>query len=110
MSGTQGVQLDANVVASTTISKSAGVSWPFPVDRRLDQLVTLANRAGANTRRNELAAALVATAPSDGAVLLDALIAWRKRTVREVVLGVDAAAQVVDLPRYSPGRRRRDAV
>jgi hypothetical protein len=101
-----GVQLDANAKASTSVSKSAGISWPFPVDQRLDQLVALANDAGANVRRNELAAAVVAAAPTDPDELLDLMLAWRRRLVRDVVLDIDQAAQVVTIQRHPPGRRR----
>lgn len=97
--------LEANALAATAVVKPASVSWPFPIDRRLDQLVGLANLAGANTRRHELAAALVAAAPADGEALLAAVIAWRKQKVRDVVLDVSSTAEVVELPRYPPGRR-----
>ena len=106
MTDSQGVRLDANDVAARTVSKAAAVSWPFPVDRRLDQLVDLANQAGANTRRHELAAAVVAATPADGEMLLALVIAWRKLRVRDVVLDVPEPAQVVEIPRYRPGRRR----
>lgn len=106
MSNQQGVQLDANHVAAETVSKASAISWPFPVDRRLDQLVELANEAGANTRRYELAAAVVAAVEPDGEALLRLVIEWRKMRVRKVVLDIPEAAQVVDIPRYSPGRRR----
>lgn len=106
MADNQGVRLDADDVAAKTVSKAASVSWPFPFDRRLDQLVELANEAGANTRRNELAAALVSATQPDGEALLQMVIAYRKLRVRDVVLDVSDAAQVVDLPRYPPGRRR----
>jgi hypothetical protein len=106
MADNQGVRLDADDVAAKTVSKAASISWPFPFDRRLDQLVELANEAGANTRRNELAAALLAAARPDGEALLQLIIAYRKLRVRDVVLEVTDAAQVIDLPRYSPGRRR----
>lgn len=106
MADQQGIQLDANSTAAATVPKAAAISWPFPVDRRLDQLVDIANQAGANTRRHELASALVAAAAPDGEDLLKILIAWRKMLVRQVVLDIDQAAQVVDLPRYRPGRRR----
>jgi hypothetical protein len=72
----------------------------------LDQLVELADQAGANTRRNELAAALLAVAPIDGDSLLQLVVDYRKRRVRNVVLDVPDAAQVIELPRYAPGRRR----
>lgn len=106
MADHQGVRLDADDVAANTVSKAAAISWPFPVDRRLDQLVDLANEAGANTRRHELAAALLAAASHDGEALLRLVIAWRKRLVREVVLDVSDAARIIEIPRYRPGRRR----
>jgi hypothetical protein len=49
---------------------------------------------------------LVAASHPDGEALLQLVIAYRKLRVREVVLDVSEAAQVVDLPRYPPGRRR----
>lgn len=105
MTEESGVKLDANQVASRAIKKPAALSWALPVDRRLDQLVEIANSAGANVRRNELAAALVAAASTDAEQLLQLVLQWRKHLVRDVVIGVDAAAQVLDLPRHSPGRR-----
>lgn len=107
MADHQGIKLDANSVAARTVTKPAALSWPFPLDRRLDQLVDLANQAGANTRRHELASALIASADPSGEKLLEIVIAWRKMLVRDIVLDVDHAAQVVDLPRYPPGRRRQ---
>ena len=52
----RGVHLDADLKASKTFPKSAALTWPLPADRRLDQLVELANEVGAGTRRNEMAA------------------------------------------------------
>lgn len=106
MSDLQGVQLDANQQAARAATKAAAITWPFPVDRRLDQLVDAANDEGANVRRSELVAAIVAAAPSDPEELLKLVLEWRKVHVRDVILGVDTAAQVVDIPRYPPGRRR----
>jgi hypothetical protein len=101
-----GVKLDANDKAAKSPSKSAAIGWPYPLDRRLDQLVDLANEVGANTRRNELAAALIAAGPTESADLLKLVLAWRVMRVRDVVLDVGQAAQVIDIPVYRPGRRR----
>ena len=106
MTDRDGVRLDADDVAHRSVSKQAAIAWPFPIDRRLDQLVALANGVGANTRRHELAAALVASAASDAEALLDAVLRWRTSRVRDVVLGIEESAQVVELPRHPPGRRR----
>ena len=68
MDDDRGVRLEANAKAHRAMSKAAGISWPLPADRRLDQLVRLANDAGAATHRNELTAAMVAaTAEAWGA-------------------------------------------
>ena len=101
------VRLDANDRAADCVSKAAAINWPYPVDRRLDQLVEAANGVGAGTRRNELAAALVLVAEADGAALFASVVALRTAKVRDVVLDVEQAAQVVEMPRYKAGRRTR---
>lgn len=106
MNGGHGVRLDANERVRDCVTKAAAITWSYPADRRLDQLVDLANEAGANTRRNELAAALVAAASREPDELLGLVLSWRRRLVREVVLDVEDAADVVELPRHPPGRRR----
>lgn len=106
MTDQQVVLLDANSYASRTATKQAGVSWPFPADRRLDQLVELANSAGASVNRSELVAAIVAAAPIEADQLLKLVLAWRTYQVRHVVIGIDDAAKVVEIPRFRPGRRR----
>ncbi len=100
------VRLDANERACGSVSKAAAISWCYPVDRRLDQLVKVANEAGAGTRRNELAAALVLAADPEPQALVRAVMSLRTALVRDVVLDVPQAAAVVDMPRYGPGRRR----
>ena len=45
MDDDRGVRLEANAKAHRAMSKAAGISWPLPADRRLDQLVKLANDA-----------------------------------------------------------------
>lgn len=103
------VRLDADDNASRVLTKQAGVSWPFPVDARLDQLVEIANDAGAGTRRGELVAALIAATDPDPAGLLSAVIAWRRMKVREVVLGAEDAGATIDFTRHASGRRPRGA-
>lgn len=104
----RGVQLRADLKASKTVSKQAGLSWPIPADRRLDQLVELANDAGAATRRNELAAAIIAATEVEPEALLQLVLRWRRARVADVVLSVTADSEIVYLPRYGPGRRKAD--
>jgi hypothetical protein len=104
----RGVHLEANLKASTAVPKQAALSWPLPADRRLDQLVEMANDAGAGTRRNELAAAIVAAADADGEVLLQLVLRWRRAKVRDVIVDPPQESSVIYLPRYGPGRRKAD--
>jgi hypothetical protein len=104
----RGVQLRADLKASTTVAKQAALNWPLPADRRLDQLVALANESGARTRRNEMAAAIIAAADVDGEILLQMVLRWRRADVRDVVLDTPQDSAVVYLPRYGPGRRKAE--
>jgi hypothetical protein len=101
-----GVHLRADLKASKTVSKQAGITWPIPADRRLDQLVELANEAGAATHRNELAAAIIATTEAEGEALLQLVLRWRRACVSDVVLDAAPESEIVYLPRYGPGRRK----
>jgi hypothetical protein len=105
----RGVHLGADRKASNTVSKQAGLSWPIPVDRRLDQLVELANEAGAATRRNELAAAIIAATEAEGELLLQLVLRWRRARVADIVLNVTHESEIIYLPRYGPGRRKADS-
>ena len=102
----RGVNLSADLKACKTIAKQAALTWPLPADRRLDQLVDLANDAGAATRRNELAAAIIAASEADGDTLLGLVLRWRRARVAEVVLEAPDEHNVIHLPRFGPGRRR----
>ena len=103
-----GVHLQADSKASRALAKQAGLSWPLPADRRLDQLVELANEAGAATRRNELAAAIIAAADSEGEALFRLIVRWRRALVSDVVLDAAPESEIVYLPRYGRGRRKAD--
>src|SRR5580693_8125228 len=104
----RGIRLEADLKASAAVTKQAGLTWPIPADRRLDQLVELANEAGAATRRNELAAAIIAATEAEGEALLQLVLRWRRACVSDVILDVTPDSGIVYLPRYGPGRRRAD--
>jgi hypothetical protein len=104
----RGVHLEADLKAHAALPKPAAISWPLPADRRLDQLVLLANEVGAATRRNELAAAIIACAEPEPAVLLQLVLRWRTALVRDVIIDAPQTSGVIYLPRYGPGRRKRD--
>lgn len=104
----RGVHLRADLKASKALPKQSGLSWPLPADRRLDQLVELANEAGAATCRNEMAAAIIAAAEAEGEALLQAVLRWRRARVDDVVLGAQPDSGIVYLPRYGRGRRKSE--
>lgn len=89
------------------MAKAAAINCPIPADRRLDQLVEMANDTGAATNRSELTAALVAAAGADGDDLLRLVVGWRTARVRDVVVQVPEEADIVVLPRFGPGRRKK---
>jgi hypothetical protein len=103
----RGVSLDADLKACDVVRKQAGLSWSWAADRRLDQLVDIANEAGAGTRRNELAAALIAFAEPDADALVQKILRWRRVRVCEVVLDTPPESSVVYLARHAPGRRKQ---
>ncbi|MDX6286031.1 MAG: hypothetical protein QOG53_1516 [Frankiales bacterium] len=105
MSEEQAVSLDPASPGAGPPRKAAAITWPLAVDRRLDQLVQLANQAGARTQRSELAAAIIAGVAPDARGLLDAVISFRTQDVRDVILGVPKSATAVRVPRYGRGRR-----
>jgi hypothetical protein len=84
------------------------LSWPRPVSRRLDQLVERARAT--RTDRSELAAAILCAHDYAENELTEIVLAYRRKRARDVVLDVDAAATVIELPRHGPGRRRRRIV
>jgi hypothetical protein len=83
------------------------LSWPRPVSRRLDQLVERARAA--RTDRSELAAAILSAHDYTEDELTQLVLAHRRKRARDVVLDVEPAATVIELPRHGPGRRRRTA-
>lgn len=105
----RGIHLGADLKASKAVTKQAGLTWPVPADRRLDQLVDLANDEGAKTHRSELAAAVIAAAEADGEVLLQLIVQWRRSRVRDVIVNPPQDSPVIHFPRYGPGRRKGSA-
>lgn len=102
----RGVHLDADLKASKAVPKAASLNWPLPADRRLDQLVELANEAGAATRRNEMAAAIIAAQEPNPELLLQLVLRWRRVRVADVVVEARPESGIVYLPLYGPGRRK----
>lgn len=68
-----------------------GLSWPDPVDDRLDTLVSLVADVGGKTTRKEVVAVLIASAPADGAVLTELLHRYRLMTTEDFIISQPGA-------------------
>jgi hypothetical protein len=83
-----------------------GVRWPFPLEERLNQLLTLAEDAGERTNKTELVAALAYTSPTDAVGLSSALRSYRMASAADALLAAPAD-NLVRLTRRGPGPRGR---
>lgn len=83
--------------------KRPGLRWVLPIDVRLDELVGLANVAGANSNRQEMLSALILAATTDPNDLLQAVIDLRRSTVQRALIHESAHR----LPIHGRGRRIR---
>jgi hypothetical protein len=85
--------------------KQASVSWPIPVDMRLDELFEQADAAGENTSRRELAAAIVARTSLTDAQL-GKLLRWYRTLKVGELLTVPEGENVVPFVKHKPGPRK----
>lgn len=98
---TESLSVNPGLRLGAAPTKRPGFLWALPIDVRLDELVALANREGANTSRQELLSALVLTAPAEGRDLFEHVVKLRRATVEDALLGQSAS----ELPLHGPGRR-----
>lgn len=104
-------ELPLDALARDTERSGTSFVLPAAIHERLDWLVNAAIRAGEDHRlsRTEVIAALVSTAPCEGASLRDALEAYRTATVRDLLVAphADVGDNVVALNARRPGPRSR---
>lgn len=102
------VHLDPEAPLLECEEKASAVSWPLPVDRRLDELLERLRRAGERTTRKELAAAIVFSCPTDAEDLSRALRAYRTATVADALVSdIPESGNVISIERHRPGPRAR---
>lgn len=99
-----GESVDRRVSIERCEPLQTNVRWPFPVDQRLNELITLLGNNGFESTRSLLVAALVANAPADASDLEELIREYRRKKVGSVVL--QRSGSVV-FPDRSPGRRPR---
>jgi hypothetical protein len=86
--------------------RQAGISWPLPVDAKLEQLLTAARSVGERTSRREIVAAVIAmTANFTGEELSVLLRSYRLAHVGDILTS-PKATNVVEFTKHGPGPRR----
>ena len=85
--------------------RQVGLRLPLAVDQRIDALIRRATDAGERTNRRELIAAILADSDLTGEQLGTLLRSFRTAKVRDVLLDVDAASDVLHLVSHKPGPR-----
>ena len=99
------IERDSQIESCPVVQTS--VSWPAPVDQRLNELLEefIAVSAG-DISRSKLLAAIVAATPSTGSELQQLVRRYRELTAGDVVL---QEAGPITLQTRQPGRRPRRA-
>jgi hypothetical protein len=101
------IPLDMDRLVSKSGDRQAGISWPLPVDAKLERLLQMARDVGEPTSRREIAACLLALADVvDGNELSEMLFRYRRMRVRDVLSAPDEA-KVIAFARHGPGPRGR---
>ena len=101
------IPLDIDQLVSKSGDRQAGISWPLPVDAKLERLLQMARDVGEPTSRREIAACLLALADvDDGNELSEMLFRYRRMRVRDVLSAPDDA-KVIAFARHGPGPRGR---
>ncbi|MEE9415201.1 MAG: hypothetical protein V3V01_07945 [Acidimicrobiales bacterium] len=90
--------------------RNAGVSWPIPLDARLDAILEIARDDGTRTTRKELIAAMLFDFEPDPDYIADVLRRYRRARVAEVMIHeIPDGENVIELHQHGPGPRTRDA-
>lgn len=103
------VWVEPDTLLDRCTEKPVAVSWPFPVDQRLDGLRAAVEREGVRTSRKQLLAAIVFCCDADGEALAGMLRRYLKGTARDAVLDATEADNVLRLPRHRSGPRGRES-
>jgi hypothetical protein len=103
---------DTPLAAGTLVrdcpAKQAAVSWPLPVDVRLEELLAQAEAAGENTSRRELVAAIICFTRVTDVQLGRLLRRYRTAMVRDVIY-LPEGKNVVPFTKHKPGPRTSSA-
>lgn len=89
---------------------AAGIRWPFPLEERLKQLVSMVeDEAGENTTKTEVVAALILAAPPDGEQLAGLLRRYRLASVGDAIVRSEEASlsNIIEFRRGKAGRPKK---
>src|SRR6187551_2914029 len=100
-------EFDVDVKVCDCSNKQAGLSWPLPVDAKLERMLETVKSFGERTSRREIAAAIIAMFEDVTAEKLSSLLRrYRLATVGDVLGKPADDSNVVHLKEYTrPGPR-----
>src|SRR5260370_39416383 len=89
---------------------AAGIRWPFPLEERIKQLVSLVeDEAGENTTKTEVISALILAAPANGEQLAGLLRRYRLASVGDAIIRSEGAGltNIIEFRRGKVGRPKK---
>jgi hypothetical protein len=104
----QSDQIDPLTPFDICPEQQMNVKLAAPLHERIEELVRLANTAGAAATRKDLIAALVLAASSDPELLMAQVTRYRKGEAKDAAVSADRLDAVLRPQQRRPGRRRRD--
>lgn len=100
----RGASHETRIRHCPTVQTSA--IWPVPIDMRLNALLEVVHDGGGSASRSELLAALICSAPSDTATLVELVRSYRAMNAGEVL---DSTDPTFTLPERKRGPRPKRA-
>lgn len=104
-------QLNLEDKVAGSAERNSGVSWPLAIDRRLDQILSVAADVGERTTRKELVAAILLSFEPDEESLNEVLRRFRKARIADALLDApdEADGVVTFIPNQAGPRSTRGA-
>lgn len=99
-------QIDATTPLDKCPECTVGLQLPIPLSARVDDLVTLVEKASERTTRKEVIAALIYAAPEDHTALSKIIRRYREAHARDAPIGHPSTPRI-PLASHKPGPRRR---
>lgn len=101
------ITIDPDALLTACPEVAINTKQPAPLSERLDELVRLANEAGARTNRKEIIGALLLAASADASELFDSLVTLRRSRAADAAVGESDSGSVLEFRRHPRGPRKR---